>query len=162
MIKFANYVLIVLISLSLSSCSSTKYKIKKSGKHQTQQIYKKSYEDVWNTIYDSIAVQADIEIALETEGFIRTGWNYSKSDIHYVEYEIDGQKKTQPLRIRFRYLVTLQKEEQGIKLKIESEQEYEEFDPESPNERTGSWIATTSAAKKEVELLKSFDAALAK
>jgi uncharacterized lipoprotein len=141
----------------LISCSSVNYVVKPIKKLQTSKIYNKNFKTVWEATYTAVSETADIEIAEDSEGIIKTDWNHTTSDINVVEYEVDDVVKTKALKIRYRYLVLVKKIKNKTRVEIESEQEYEEFDPEEPEVSTNSWVATKSSTVRENAILKLLD-----
>jgi hypothetical protein len=149
--------LLFLISfyLLMASCSSVKY-IRKEGlpTYETQRTFESSFSKVWSAAYNAVASIADIEIAEESDGIIKTDWTYGESDVDIARYKINDQVKYKKLKLRFRYTILLKKVTGGTHVTIHSEQEYEELgkDFEIP---TNTWVATKSSTIREYNLLEN-------
>jgi len=161
MYKHQLFFLIIFLAFMLS-CSSTKY-IRKEGLpvYQIERTFEYKYEQVWNAVYNAIAAVADIEIAEESDGIIKTDWSYGESDIDIAEYKIDDQIKYKKLKLRYKYTVLIQKVTGGVKVIVNSDQDYEELgkDFDVP---TNSWVSTTSSTVREHNLLENVNTELLK
>lgn len=147
---------VLLLMILFVACSSVNYTVKKGfPKYSTEKTFEASYSRVWAATYNAIAANADIEIAEESDGIIKTGWSYGTSDINVAEYKLDDQMRYKPLRLRYKYVVTLKKKFSGIKVGIKSYQDYEELSSEGPDVPSDSWVSTESSTARENKLLQA-------
>ena len=159
-----SFLLFVIIIFTLAiSCSTVEYTVKKGlPTYSTHKTFEASYNKVWSATYNVIAVNADIEVAEESSGVIKTDWNFGTSDINIAEYKVDDQKRYKPLRLRYRYIITLKKVTGGVKVHVKSRQEFEELTPESMETPSDSWVSTKSSTARENALLEAIKTELRK
>ena len=147
----------------LFSCSSVKYTIRTGlPKHKTSKTFEQSYPKVWSATYNAVASNADIEVAEESEGIIKTAWNYGISDINIADYKVDDKKRVKPLRLRYRYTVFLKRITGGVRVVIDSDQDFEKLNPEDIETPSDSWVSTVSSTSREHELLAAIQTELLK
>jgi len=147
---------VVAIFTFIQSCSSVKYTLKKGlPRYKTEKTYEASYAKVWAATYNVVAATADIEIAEESDGIIKTGWNYCTSDMNIAEYKIDDRKKYKPLKLRYRYIISLEKVPGGTKVNINSDQDFEELNSDNYETPSDSWISTKSSTHREHSILEN-------